>query len=72
MINSGVKQDIFTLEEGRVVVQWPEKLSAESFQDFEDLLSLIVRKAKRSVETPWNFEIISNLGSIHLASKDSD
>lgn len=44
----GNKEDVFTLEEGSVVLQWPERLSDESVQDLEDWIQLIIRKAKRS------------------------
>lgn len=48
---AGMRQDIFTLDEGQVVLQWPEKLSQESFDDFEMWLQLIIRKTKRSLVT---------------------
>jgi hypothetical protein len=35
--------------EGQVVLQYPERLSLESFEDFESWLLLVIRKAKRSV-----------------------
>ena len=43
------KREVFTLAEGDVMVQWPARLSASSFQDLEDHLNLILRKVKRSV-----------------------
>lgn len=49
-MQSGIKEDVFTLEEGQVVLQWPERLSPESFEDFESWLKLVIRKAKRSVQ----------------------
>jgi hypothetical protein len=45
----GTKEDVFTLDEGAVVLQYPEKLSQESFEDFEAWLQLVIRKAKRSI-----------------------
>jgi hypothetical protein len=47
----GVKEDTCTLGEGLVVLQWPERLSPESFEDFESWLQLIIRKAKRSIQS---------------------
>ena len=47
----GTKEDVFTLEEGPVVLQYPEQLSQESFEDFQSWLELIVRKAKRSIRS---------------------
>lgn len=45
----GMRQDTFTLDEGQAVLQWPEKLSAESFEDFESWVELQLRKIKRSI-----------------------
>lgn len=50
-MQAGTKEDVFTLEEGQVVLQYPESLSKESFEDFESWLELVVRKAKRSIRT---------------------
>jgi len=44
-----MNQDVFTLEEGNVSIQWPKALSKESYQDLEDWLELIKRKAKRAI-----------------------
>jgi hypothetical protein len=46
----GFRQDIFSLDEGPVVLRWPEKLSAESYEDFEDWIQLQLRKIKRSID----------------------
>lgn len=46
----GMNSDIFTLDEGEVTLQWPSRMSPESYEDFKDWLDLIVRKAKRAVE----------------------
>jgi hypothetical protein len=46
----GVKQDVFSLDEGQVVLQWPAKMSATSFQDFKDWIDLQIRKIGRTVE----------------------
>ncbi len=43
------KQDVFTLDEGQVVLQWPPNLSPESFQDLKDWLELQLRKIGRAV-----------------------
>jgi len=45
----GMKEDVFSLKEGDVVLQWPERISAESFQDLEDWTKLLLRKIKRSI-----------------------
>lgn len=46
----GMRQEVFALTEGDVVIQWPEKLSPDSWQDFEDWLKILQRKIKRSVD----------------------
>ena len=46
---SGMKEDVFNLEEGSVVVQYPERLTQDSFDDFQSYLQLVIRKAKRSI-----------------------
>lgn len=46
----GLLQEVFNLEEGPVTLTFPEKLSAESYQDLEDHLGLFLRKAKRRSE----------------------
>jgi hypothetical protein len=45
----GMKEDVFTLDEGAVILQYPKRLSKESFEDFEAYLQLVIRKAKRSI-----------------------
>jgi hypothetical protein len=44
------RRDTFTLDEGPVVLQWPEKMSAASYEDFEGWIQLQLRKIKRSVQ----------------------
>jgi len=46
----GARQDVFSLDEGQVVLQWPAKMSATSFEDFESWLQLQLRKIKRGIE----------------------
>lgn len=43
------KQDIFNMDEGPAVLQWPSKMSAESFEEFKDWIELQMRKIGRSV-----------------------
>ena len=47
---AGIKQDVFSLDEGQVVLMWPAKMSPESYQDFKDWIELQVRKIARAVE----------------------
>ncbi len=44
-----MKEDVFTLDEGYAVFQWPERISQESYEDLEAWAKLILRKIQRSV-----------------------
>jgi hypothetical protein len=46
---AGFRQDVFTLEEGQCVLQWPNDLTPTGFEDFEAWLNLVIRKARRSI-----------------------
>jgi hypothetical protein len=50
--NKNMKEDVFSLSEGRVVIQWPTPLSADSIQDVKDWLKIVERKIARSVALP--------------------
>lgn len=45
------KEDVFSLDEGSVILQWPSRLSKASAEDLEDWLALIGRKIKRAAES---------------------
>jgi hypothetical protein len=44
-----MQEDVFSLKEGRVVLQWPTPLSEESVQDLKDWLAIVERKFSRAV-----------------------
>lgn len=44
-----MRQDVFSLAEGQVMIQWPSVLSKESFEDIADWLKILERKIGRSV-----------------------
>jgi len=46
----GVRQDLFSLAEGTVSIQWPDSLSAASYEDLSDWLDILKRKIGRSVK----------------------
>ena len=46
-----MNNDVFTLDEGEVILQWPSRMSQESYDNFKEWLELITRKAKRAVAT---------------------
>ena len=52
----GMNNEVFTLSEGEVVLQWPNQMSPESYEDFKDWLELITRKAKRMVDKKTEIE----------------
>lgn len=43
--------DTFTLPEGQALIEWPRGLSAESYEDLESWLQIVLRKIKRSIGT---------------------
>lgn len=49
-LKAGMNHDIFTLEEGAASLQWPARMSPESYEEFKLWLDLIARKAKRAVD----------------------
>lgn len=44
-----MRQEVFSLTEGEVVLNWPSPLSPTSIQDLEDWLELVKRKISRSI-----------------------
>ena len=46
----GMNNDTITLKEGQVVLQWPSKMSEESYEDYKEWLDLMARRAKRAVD----------------------
>lgn len=58
-MTAGIKEDVFSLDEGAVVLQWPERLSAVSAQDLKEWLALIGRKIQRAATaTPSKLDLI--------------
>jgi hypothetical protein len=45
------KQEIFALDEGRVAVEWPSRISDASFTDIKDWLAILERKIGRCVQS---------------------
>ena len=48
----GLRQDLFSLDEGNVTIQWPDPLSQESFEDLKAYIEISLRKIERSVKKP--------------------
>lgn len=47
----GTKQDIFALDQGEVIVQWPSSLSQEDFTDINSWIDILKRKIGRCVQS---------------------
>lgn len=48
----GVRREVFVIPEGDVIIQWPSKMSGDSFQDLNDHLKIFLRKLKRTLPPP--------------------
>lgn len=46
----GFKQDTFSLDEGNVILQWPDAMSQDSYEDFKSWVELQLRKIARTVK----------------------
>jgi hypothetical protein len=46
----GTKEDTYTLDEGQVVIQWPERIGAEEIEDVEGWMQIVIRKMKRTAQ----------------------
>jgi hypothetical protein len=66
-------QDVFSLTEGPVTIQWPASLSAESYEDFSGWLDLLKRKIGRSVvRSAWlKMPEDCQHSALHIQLKDS-
>ncbi len=56
---AGHCQEVFSLDEGDVVLTFPGNLSPESYQDMESFFQLFLRKAKRRVENKQHQDVVS-------------
>jgi hypothetical protein len=48
-VQAGIKEDLYALNSGQVIIQWPEKIDPEEIDDLEGWLQIVIRKVKRSV-----------------------
>ena len=44
-----MREDVFSLTEGDIILQWPTAISPESYADMKDWLDLVLRKIERKV-----------------------
>ena len=49
-VKATMRQDVFSLDEGVVTIQWPATISPESFEDLGPWLDILKRKIGRSVD----------------------
>ena len=47
----GTKQEIFALDQGEVVIQWPTSLTEADYEDIEPWIDILKRKIKRCVHS---------------------
>ncbi len=47
--NDEFKQDVFSLDEGNVVLTWPKNLSSESYEDMSAWIQIMLKKIGRAV-----------------------
>ncbi len=47
---TGFKEDVFSLDQGVISVQWPERIVGADSSDIEDWLKLVEKKIKRAVD----------------------
>jgi hypothetical protein len=50
-----VRQDVFSLSEGNVILSWPTPLSQNSIDEIKDWLKSVERRISRSVTEPRNY-----------------
>lgn len=48
---SGMKQDVYPLSTGDVVLQWPTEMSSDDLDEFKDWLTLVTKKVTRTVRS---------------------
>jgi hypothetical protein len=46
---TGSKEDVSTLSSGDALLQWPERITPDEYEDLEGWLQLMLRKLKRSI-----------------------
>lgn len=55
-VPAGMRREVITLDEGDVVITFPDGLSAESFDDLKDHLDLFIKKMQRRAKGPQKGE----------------
>lgn len=68
---SAMRQDVFSLVEGPVTIQWPAALSGASFEDLSGWLDILKRKIGRSIDPRRQAQkdrIIQSVRKLHSAA----
>lgn len=60
-MQAGMKEDVFSLDEGAVVLQWPDRLSRTSAEDMKEWLDLISKKVDRAAASAELDDILTTL-----------
>ncbi len=47
-----MNQNTLQLDEGNVILQYPARISPESYEDLKDWLDLVARRVRRAVSDP--------------------
>ncbi len=50
--HAGARRAVFTLDEGDVIITFPERLSTNSVDDLEEYLKIFMKKARRDADSP--------------------
>ena len=48
VVSDEYREEVFSLDEGPVILRWPRKMSAASVDDFKSWIAIVVRKVERS------------------------
>jgi hypothetical protein len=61
---TGMRQEILSLDEGDVVLQWPENIGKLSVEDLDEWMKFVLKRMRRSVGDPqtWPFAKASDDG----------
>lgn len=61
-LSIGLRKEVFGLDEGDVVITFPENISAASFDDLKSYLDLFIKKMQRRAKGTHPLKALSNVG----------
>lgn len=68
----GMKEDIYSLVEGDVILQWPEQLSYESFEELEAWMKLMLRKLQRRITGPQDHGVSTHFDDLFILGQQQN